>query len=107
MAALTVQTIGVSGLVPTYAAAAAGGDTFANDGRTMFHFKNADTVTHTATINSLATCNFGFDHDAVVAVTASEDERMIGPFPINRFGANVSVTYDAVTSVTVAAIKLP
>lgn len=106
MAALAVQSLALGGLNPNYVAASAGGDTFANDGRTMLHVKNAGAGAVDVTIDSAANCNFGFDHNIVVNVPAG-GERMIGPFPPDRFnGANgVAVTYSAIAGVTVAAVK--
>lgn len=108
MAVLTVQEVVNTGLNPSYAGAAAGGDEFANNGDVLFHVKNGDASAHTVTINSQVNCNQGFDHDGGGSIPAGE-ERMYGPFPKSRFNpdGNVQVTYDAVTSVTVAAIKLP
>lgn len=109
MAELTVQIIARTGLEPTFAAAAAGGDTFVNDGRTFLWVKNADVDAMNVTINSLDNCDQGFDHDPAVEVTNAE-ERLIGPFPTGRFNdssGQVSVTYDDETSVTVAVVKLP
>lgn len=109
MAKLTVQQIARAGLEPTFAAAAAGGDTFDNDGRTFFWVKNGDADELTVTIDSIVDCDQGFDHDPDVAIPAGE-ERLIGPFPTGRFNdssGEVSATYDDETSVTVAAVKLP
>lgn len=110
MATLTVQTISLTGLEPTYAAAAAGGDEFPNDGRTFLHVKNTNAATRTVTINSRSNCDQGFDHDPAVVIDATTGDTMIGPFDTARFNdpatGRVSVTYSAVTGVTVAAIKL-
>lgn len=106
MAAITVQTIALTGLEATYASASSGGDSFANTGRELIHIKNGDASDHTITIDSTKDCDQGVDHDPAVVVTASE-ERFIGPFDPNRFGTTVNVTYDAVTSVTIAVFKLP
>lgn len=108
MAVLTVQDVTAAGLTPTYVAASAGGDSFVNDGRTVLHVKNGDTVAHTVTIVSAKTCNQGFQHNIQVTVGAGSD-KMIGPFPTDRFNndsGQVSVTYDGVTSVTVAALQI-
>lgn len=108
MATLTVQTISHTGLEVAPVAAAGGGDDFANDGRTMLYVVNGDASPHTVTIDSKVTCNFGSDHDVAVTVPAGES-RWIGPFAPSRFnGADglVDVSYDGVTSVTVAAVKL-
>lgn len=108
MALLTVQSTSLAGLVnPTLSAAAAGGDEFPNNGRTIVYIENADTVAHTVTIDSQAACSQGFDHDAPVSVPAGGNAR-IGPFLKDRFDdptRRVIVSYDAVTSVSVAAIS--
>ena len=60
------------------------------------------------TIVSAKTCNQGFQHDLTVSVAAGSD-KMIGPFSADRFNndqGQVSVTYDAVTAVTVAALQI-
>lgn len=108
MADLTVQSISRTGLEPTYAAATGGGDAFVNDGRTFFHIKNGDVSDKTVTFVTQKTVLALAVADLAVVVTASED-RMVGPFPTGVFNdgnKKVSVTYSAVTSVTVAAIKL-
>lgn len=109
MALLTVQNISTTGLGPTYAAANAGGDTFPNNGRTLLHVKNGGASAVTVTLVSAKTCNQGFQHDLQVSVPAG-GERMIGPFPPDRFNnestGQVSVTYSGVTSVTVAALSI-
>ncbi len=109
MAQLTLQTASPTGLAITYAAAAGGGDSFANDGKTYLHVKNGGGGSINVTINSVAACDQGFDHDIVVAV-ANGAEKVIGPFPTGRWNdtnSNVNVTYSGVTSVTVAAVKVP
>jgi hypothetical protein len=107
MADLNIQKTTLIGLNVTYSAADVAGDRMINDGNTVFKIKNADAAAKTVTINSAATCNYGFDHDLVISVPAGE-EREIGPFPRNRFNddtGKVNVTYDGVTSVTVAAVS--
>lgn len=109
MAQLTIQTIATTGLNPTYSAAAGGGDAFLNDGATYLHVKNGGGSSINVTVNSVSACDQGFDHDLVVAVP-NAGERIIGPFPTGRWNdtsGNVNVTYSGVTTVTVAAVKLP
>jgi hypothetical protein len=114
MATLVKQDIVDTGLKPTYAAASSGGDDFANDGsgRLFLHIKNGDGSSHTATVTAVVstTEKAGFPTltvpNIVVAIPASE-ERMIGPFPLTAYGSTPSITYDAVTSVTIALIKMP
>lgn len=109
MAVLTVQQVSLTGLAPVFVAASAGGDEFVNSGRAVLHVKNGDTTDKTVTVNSQTPCNQGFDHDVAVTVPAS-GERVIGPFPKNRFddaNGKIQITYSAVTAVTVAVIETP
>jgi len=109
MAVLTVQQVNLTGLAPAFAAASAGGDEFVNSGRAVLYVKNGDISDKTVTVDSQTPCNQGFDHDAQVIVPASE-ERIIGPFPKNRFddaNGKVQISYSDVTSVTVAVIEIP
>lgn len=108
MAVLTVQDSAVSGLAPSYGAAAGGGDSFPNDGKTVLHVKNGGGGSITVTVDSQAQCSFGFDHNEAVVVGAGAD-KILGPFPPKRWNDSnerVNVTYSGVTSVTVAAIRV-
>ncbi len=108
MATLTPQEVNLTGLTPTFAAASAGGDDFVNSGKAVLYVKNGGASAVTVTVDSQTTCNYGFDHDAVVSVPAS-GERVIGPFPKARFNDaydKVRITYSAVTSVTVAVLEV-
>lgn len=110
MATLTVQDAGFDGLANvTFVAAGAGGDDFVNDGRTVLIVKNTDASPKTVTVNSQTLCSQGFDHDIAVIVPATTGEAVIGSFPKGRFNdatGKVLVTYSAVTSVTVAAVRI-
>lgn len=109
MATLTIQTPILSGITPSYAAAAGGGDEFPNDGRTMLHVKNGGGGSITVTVNSLVNCDQGVDHDSVTSVGAGA-EAMIGAFNITRFNnsatGRAAITYSGVTSVTIGAFKV-
>jgi hypothetical protein len=108
MALLTTQTVVPGGTTPAYVAANAGGDTVTPGNDTFLHAKNASGGSLTVTVDSVTPCNYGSDHDLVVAIPAGS-ERMIGPLPASRFASPttglVSVTYSGVTSLTVAAIR--
>ena len=106
MAVLPVEEMSLAGLTPTLGAAAAGGDSFANDGKTFLIVNNGDASPIDVTIDAKGDCDQGFDHDVVVAVAATT-EIQIGPFPTRRFSGAVSVAYEAVTMVTVGAVRLP
>lgn len=116
MATLTVKDIVEAGLDPALEAAAGGGDQFTNDDsqRTFFVANNGSgspiTVTIPAVDTSKGQAGFGTmtRPDLVVVVPAGE-ERYIGPVA-NAFTDNsgfAQVTYSGVTSLTVAAVKLP
>ncbi len=107
MAVLSVQSVTTAGLEATYAAAAGGGDSFSNDGKTILHVKNASVGDITVTINSQVACDQGSDHNAAVVVTAGE-ERFIGPFPAryNNASGAVEVTYSGVTTLTVRPLSI-
>lgn len=111
MSTLSVQVIVAAlaaGLEPSYAGCAVGGDEVVNDGRIFLHFVNGATPAD-VTIDSVADCNQGVDHNVVVTVGANEDH-MIGPFPRARFNdaaGKIQMTYSNVTTITVAAIRLP
>ena len=108
MSTLNIQKVVLAGLSPTYGEAAVGGDEFVNSGREFIHVKNGHTSPQTVTVNSQAVCSQGFDHDVAVEILAS-GERMIGPFPKDRFddtGGKVQITYSGVTLLTIAAIQV-
>lgn len=104
MAAITLQQVPVDGLdLGTLAAATGGGDTVQvtapdtggwSAAPAVFIARNGDAAAKTITVNGNA---------KVVAAGA------IGVWPLvtGQYGANVAVTYSAVTSVTVGAFQLP
>jgi len=87
-----------------FAPASAGGDTFANDGRTYIYVANDGASPITVTIDSPRACSYGFSHDVSFSAPAGE-RRQAGPFNPSRFGAVVSVAYSGVTDVTIAAVS--
>lgn len=117
MALLTVQEITRAGPTPTYASATSGGDTFNNDDseRTFLHVKNAGsqiTLTIVTAKTSVQVSGYGAVAlaDITVTIPATTGDKMIGPFPGVRFNTSngqVAITYSGVTSVTIAAVKVP
>ena len=109
MAALTVQTasrdgIDVSGVTPT----ASTGDTFANTGSEFLLVRNGSGAPITVTFDITATLDAQTVTDRAVTVGAGV-KKLIGPFPTgwyNDGNASVKATCSAVTTVTVAAVKL-
>ena len=114
MATLTVQTTDENGGM-TYAAATSGGDAFANDGQTLLAVINGGgssvTVTVTAQTTASRVKHLGevtkADGGGAVAAGATQ---IFGPFPQRAFNdasSLVQITYSGVTTVTVAAFKMP
>lgn len=112
---LTVQDVVRTGLEATYSSAdGTSGNVFENDGKTFVHIINGSGGSITATFDVVFT-ELGLTvPDLDVAVPAGED-RFIGPFPAavynqedteNSIDEAVLVTFSAVTSVTIAALRL-
>src|SRR5436853_540222 len=105
MATLTVQRPALTGITPSYAAAAGGGDVFANDGYTVAHIKNASVGSITVT----AAAPGAFNAAVAVAIPAGE-ERIIGPFTdkqrFNNGSGQVALTYTGVTTLTVGIFRV-
>ncbi len=103
-----VAAVALTGLTPTLQAAAAGGDAFLNDGKTMFRVKNGSGAPITVTFTSQQQCNQGSTHSPANSVAAGGDE-LFGPFSQSRFNdasGLVQVTYSGVTTLTVAALRV-
>ncbi len=90
--------------------ATAAGDTFVNDGNTIYKIANggggATVVTFDDTESVSPPGATAFDADVAVSVPAGEDA-YVGPFTLGRFTASMSVTMTVDTSVTVAALRIP
>lgn len=104
MALIVPQAVPGAGAAPVFAAVSAA-DVLQNNGNSYYHVKNGGGSPDTVTVDSIAPCNYGFDHDYSVSVPAGQ-ERLLGPFPITRFGAQVNVTHSFITSVTAALVSL-
>lgn len=109
MATLGTQVIALSGLNPTYAAAAGGGDKCAVGDRNFLHVKNGGGSTITVTLTAAAVVRGQAVSNVTVSVPAS-GERMIGPLNEdllkNATDGLCAIGYSAVTSVTVASMRI-
>ena len=109
MAILTTQRIPDVGVVPSLAAANAGGDSFANTGGggEYVHIK-ATSNTVVVTFVAQGQCSQGFSHNRQVTVTAGTERKIGGFSDVKRWNdANnrVNMTYDVVTGVTIGAFS--
>ena len=113
MANQAVQDIVETGLNPSFVAAAAGGDDFVNGDRTFLVVKNgalAVIVTITVQHTSFDIDKFGkvIFASLVITVPATEERWIKVPLaPYTDGFGKVQVTYDDVTNVTVAAVRMP
>jgi hypothetical protein len=104
MALLTVQTFTTAGAAEAaLVAAAGGGDTFPNNGRTILKVSNESGGSITVTISAQVACDQGSLHNITNSIADGETEVM-GPFRTDRFNdasGLVHVGYSGASSVTV------
>lgn len=109
MAALATQSVPLAGVVPSYSAAAGGGDTFLPSNNTFIHVKNGSGGSITVTIVTPGTVSGQAVADVAVAIAAGA-EKMIGPLPGSLFArasdGRADLTYSGVTSLTLAVLEL-
>jgi len=104
MAALTVTSVNTAGATVSAAAAAGGGDTFANTGKELFYVVNGGGSPITVTFATGT--YFAGEPITARAVTVNNGvTKIVGPFRPDIFGTTVAVTYSGVTTVTVAVFK--
>jgi hypothetical protein len=110
MADLTVETVARTGLNATYVACSAGGDAVLNTGVDCVLVKNGSGSSITVTVVTQDTVDGNAVADRTVVIPAGE-ERIIGPFrggvTYNDVDNKVQLTYSAVTSLTIAALRIP
>jgi len=103
MATLSVQTIALAGITPSFAAVAAGGDEFPNDGSTYVEVVNSSAAnTYTLTFTTPATVEGVAIADPTVAIAISSRKK-IGPFPVSVFNnssGRVAVAYTGTAPAT-------
>src|SRR6478672_3621863 len=108
MAQLTVTPITRAGIAGTLAAAAGGGDSFANNGQVYVEVVNGGGSPITVSIAISASID-GISVPARTVSVTNGQRRLIGPFPTGQYNdANglVQLTYSGVTTVTVGAFQL-
>ena len=106
MAALSVVTNALTGVDIAAASAAVGGDTFTNDGTTraiLINGSGGAIVTTFVTSGTEAITGLAIA-DLTVS-TGGTSTKIAGPFPVAQFGSTVSITYDGVSSFTIALVK--
>lgn len=110
MSAITVtQSKGYEDTDLTYQSVWVGGDTLANNGRTILIFKNSSGSSCTATLDTPAKIE-GLDIANTSVVVTNAADQVVGPFDpaiFNTSAGVVSITYSGSTNTTtVAAVSL-
>ncbi|MEV0639040.1 hypothetical protein AB0I77_29670 [Streptomyces sp. NPDC050619] len=108
MAILSAQALPLSGLQPTYANAAGGGDQAPIGEKLVLHVRNGDATAKTVTVATPGTVGDLAVADAVQVIPAAGNA-LIPLKSVFRDPATgrAGITYSAVTSVTVAVLQLP
>ena len=106
MAALTSVSESQQGISVAAVAAAGGGDTFTNTGRTRLLIFNGSGGSITVTVITSGTePKTGLAiADASVVIPSGEDH-IVKPMPVSVYGTTVSITYSGVTSLTISVIE--
>jgi hypothetical protein len=108
MAALTTKIIGLEGVAITFADATSGGDTCETGPGVALLIKNGDASSHTVTLATPGTYKGLAIADRTVTVAAGADECVLVTDDYrDPSTGRAAITYDAVTSVTVAVIRVP
>ncbi|MFZ4143389.1 hypothetical protein ACOZDZ_22055 [Streptomyces griseoincarnatus] len=108
MAALSTTVAPLTGAAVTYTAAAGGGDTCQTGAGVLLLVKNDDASSHTVTLVTPGTVNGLAIADRAIAVAAGTEVAI----PVtsdyrNPATGRASITYDGVTDVTVAVVRVP
>jgi len=112
VATLSTQSVSRAGITPSYAAAAGGGDACEVGDDIFLHFKNTNAAARNVTLaipSSASTYPNVVYTNVVVNIPATTGDKMIGP--ISALFKDVTtglctITYDAVTNLTVGCFKL-
>ena len=108
MATLSSQQVNRTGLNAAFAAAAGGGDEFANTGLQFVAIKNTDAASRTVTFVTQTTVD-GLAVADLAVVVAAGATFYVGPFKptyYNDSGGKLQLTYSAVTNLSVAILEL-
>lgn len=108
MATLATQNIVTSGLTPTFAAAAGGGDKCLPGAGTYLHVKNGGGSPVTVTLVTPATVDTLAVGDRAVVVANGGESKIALPDTLYRNPTDglADITYSGVTSVTVGVFRI-
>lgn len=109
MTVLATQQVARTGTTITFAAATSGGDKLTPGDHVALHVKNTGASVCNVTITTPPTYEGQAVADVTVTVAATTGDALIGPLPASLFRGSdgyASISYDQVSSVTVAAVSI-
>jgi hypothetical protein len=86
---------------PAFASCSAGGDTFAAGSEVYLHVKNGAGTAATVTVATPGNVQGIAESGYQFTVPATTGDIEVGPFPTDLFGETASITYSAVTTLTI------
>lgn len=106
MATITPQSAAANAAVTYAAATTGGGDSIAmgTNTRVAFLVRNASGSSITVTFTGAVTCSQGSTHNVPVTCAVGDTAILVPAQAISPTTGNATVTYSAVTSITVAAV---
>jgi hypothetical protein len=104
--ALTPVAIVRAGISAALGAANADGHSCVNDGKTFLDVNNGGAGALNVSLVISETVDGYTPGPRVVNFNAGV-EKLIGPFPVNIYGATLTIDFDEVDTVTIGAFKLP
>jgi len=108
--AITVQTLGIAMVTPTYAAAdQANGNYFVHPGGTiLLHVKNTNAATRTLTITTTQTVDGLAITNPTYIIPATTGDKMICSLPAKlQTAGQVYLDWSADTNVTIGVFSIP
>jgi hypothetical protein len=108
-AVLVPQQVTRQGLTPVFSTVTSEGVSVANDGRMVLEVKNTSASSVNVTVQTPGSIDGLAIADLVVAVPATNGDKIIGPFQpgiYNQPDGTIYVDFSAVASVTVAALRV-
>lgn len=109
MAALTTTVVPLTAATVAYTAAAGGGDTCETGAGVLLLVKNGDASSHTVTLATpgVVDGDLAITDRAVTVAAGVEKAIPVTSRYRNPSTGRAAITYDAVTSMTVAVIRVP
>lgn len=104
--ALAPQDSTRNGLALAFTAANVDGHSVLNTGKVLLYVKNGAAAAINVTVQTPGTADDGLAiADKIVSIPAT-GERVLGPYPPPIYGDDMLVDFSAITTVTIAALRI-